>query len=63
MHDNGEYVGRSAPEIDMFEAQVRDYPNGDGWPMLIRYYSRLVARLLEGKLEQFPSLGSGRYVN
>ena len=24
-HDNGEYVGRSAPEIDMFEAQVRTY--------------------------------------
>ena len=23
MHENGEYVGRSAPEIDMFEAQVR----------------------------------------
>ena len=21
-HDNGEYVGRNAPEIDMFEAQV-----------------------------------------
>ena len=23
VHENGEYVGRSAPEIDMFEAQVR----------------------------------------
>ena len=23
MHENGEYVGRSAPEIDVFEAQVR----------------------------------------
>lgn len=22
VHENGEYVGRSAPEIDMFEAQV-----------------------------------------
>ena len=22
-HENGEYVGRGAPEIDMFEAQVR----------------------------------------
>ncbi len=25
MHDNGDFVGRSAPEIDMFEAQVRDH--------------------------------------
>lgn len=24
MHDDGTYVGRSAPEIDMFEAQVSD---------------------------------------
>ena len=23
VHENGDYVGRSAPEIDMFEAQVR----------------------------------------
>lgn len=25
MHDDGTYVGRSAPEIDMFEAQVSLY--------------------------------------
>ncbi|PIL33637.1 hypothetical protein GSI_04260 [Ganoderma sinense ZZ0214-1] len=29
MHDNGEYVGRSAPEIDMFEAQVGGSALGD----------------------------------
>ncbi|RPD63538.1 glycoside hydrolase family 16 protein [Lentinus tigrinus ALCF2SS1-6] len=27
-HENGEYVGRSAPEIDMFEAQVGGLPGG-----------------------------------
>ncbi|TBU27933.1 glycoside hydrolase family 16 protein [Dichomitus squalens] len=30
VHDNGEYVGRSAPEIDMFEAQIGGTPMGDG---------------------------------
>ncbi|TBU58246.1 SKN1-domain-containing protein [Dichomitus squalens] len=29
VHDNGEYVGRSAPEIDMFEAQIGGTPMGD----------------------------------
>ncbi|TBU39860.1 glycoside hydrolase family 16 protein [Dichomitus squalens] len=29
LHDNGEYVGRSAPEIDMFEAQIGGTPVGD----------------------------------
>ncbi|RPD55804.1 glycoside hydrolase family 16 protein [Lentinus tigrinus ALCF2SS1-7] len=27
-HENGEYVGRSAPEIDMFEAQIGGVPGG-----------------------------------
>ncbi|KAH9944326.1 glycoside hydrolase family 16 protein [Epithele typhae] len=29
VHENGEYVGRSAPEIDMFEAQVGGSPMGE----------------------------------
>ncbi|RDX50993.1 beta-glucan synthesis-associated protein [Lentinus brumalis] len=28
VHQDGTYVGRAAPEIDMFEAQVSDGPNG-----------------------------------
>ncbi|KAI0724623.1 glycoside hydrolase family 16 protein [Cerioporus squamosus] len=28
MHENGEYIGRSAPEIDMFEAQIGGVPGG-----------------------------------
>ncbi|KAI0744939.1 glycoside hydrolase family 16 protein [Earliella scabrosa] len=31
VHENGEYVGRSAPEIDMFEAQIGGSPMGDGY--------------------------------
>ncbi|KAI0778299.1 glycoside hydrolase family 16 protein [Trametes elegans] len=30
VHQNGDYVGRSAPEIDMFEAQVGGSAEGDG---------------------------------
>ncbi|KAH9944099.1 glycoside hydrolase family 16 protein [Epithele typhae] len=29
IHSDGTYVGRSAPEIDMFEAQISNFPTGD----------------------------------
>lgn len=58
MHSDGTYVGRSAPEIDVFEAQVcvlHAVPRK--WLNLV--FIRLAAIRLSGK---FPNHHSGRYV-
>lgn len=47
MHADGTYVGRSAPEIDIFEAQVSLFPTPDANAISVTHIS--AARLRENR--------------
>lgn len=61
VHSNGEYVGRASPEIDVFEAQVRNriWFFAPGTLPILRIISRTGHILINQLLDKCPSLHNG----